>query len=59
MGVGSFFHHIGTFFLFVAFILLLIPSISSPVISGISILTVNYGEGDYTFGSWGYCRRQE
>lgn len=59
MGIGSFFHYIGTFFLFAAFILLLIPSISSPVISGLAILKVDYGQGDFTFGSWGYCRRQD
>lgn len=55
MGVGAFFHHIGTFFLFAATILLLIASISSPVIDGISILRVDQSTGYYTFGSWGWC----
>lgn len=56
MAKTGFFHHIGTFLLFAATILLLITSISAPVINKISILEVNLENGtEISFGSWGYC----
>ncbi|KAL3422728.1 pH-response regulator [Phlyctema vagabunda] len=58
MGV---FHHVGTFLLFAAAILLLITSISSPVINDIGILRVRLAnttasrDSVVTFGSFGHC----
>jgi len=50
------FHHIATFLLFVATILLLIPSISSPVVNDLSLLKVSLTNGStVTFGAWGHC----
>lgn len=53
-------HHIASFFLFVAAILLLVVSISSPVANSIGFLEVdlaNRGSDSDTlvFGNWGYC----
>lgn len=60
MGVGKFFHHIGTFCLFAAAILLLIATISAPVVNHISLLRVNFNNGvshsEYSFGTFGYCQ---
>lgn len=57
MGVGTFFHHIGTFCLFAATILLLISDISAPVVNNLSMLRVYYGNSDqqHTFGTFGFC----
>ncbi|KAI1332712.1 pali-domain-containing protein [Xylariaceae sp. FL0255] len=67
MAVTGFFHHFGTFFLFVATVLLIITDISSPVVDNISILRVELGttknqgvthENNFpsvTFGTFGYC----
>jgi hypothetical protein len=55
------FHHIGTFLLFVAAILLLITTITAPVIRDISMLKVyltNFTDirnSSITFGTFGYC----
>lgn len=55
------FHHVGTFLLFAAFVLLLIASISSPVINDISMLKVtltnqtNTRNSSVTFGTFGHC----
>jgi len=54
-------HWIGVIFLFISAILLLIPSISSPVIGDIAILKVvltnktDIRYSSVTFGSFGYC----
>jgi hypothetical protein len=54
-------HHIGTFLLFAASILLLITTISAPVINDIGILKVKLTNGTaghqsvVTFGTFGYC----
>lgn len=60
MGVGTFIHHIGTVFLLVATVLLIIADISSPVIDSISMLRVDFGDNtsksDFTFGTLGYCQ---
>ncbi|KAI1439114.1 pali-domain-containing protein [Xylaria sp. CBS 124048] len=69
MARTGFIHHIGTFFLLVATVLLIITDISAPVIADISLLKVELGTntrprlfgGDHselekiTFGSFGYC----
>ncbi|KAI0206770.1 pali-domain-containing protein [Astrocystis sublimbata] len=71
MARTGFIHHIGTFFLFAATILLIITDISAPVVSDISLLRVSldgtdrgdvFGgiDGDdrspvITFGTFGYC----
>ncbi|KAH6683330.1 SUR7/PalI family-domain-containing protein [Halenospora varia] len=50
------FHHIGTFLLFAATILLLITTISSPVVNDIAILKVKINDNSaITFGTFGYC----
>lgn len=54
-------HWIGVAFLFIAFILLLVTSISSPVIPDIAILKVllsnssDIRRASVTFGSFGHC----
>jgi len=61
MAKTGIFHHVGTFLLFAAFVLLLITSISSPVINDISFLKVtltnrsDIRNSSVTFGSFGYC----
>jgi len=55
------FHHVGTFLLFAASILLLITTISAPVIKDIAILKVTLTNSSdarhssVTFGTFGYC----
>jgi len=61
MARTGFFHHIGTFLLFAATILLLITCISSPVVNDLAILKVDLGNrassyhSTVTFGTFGYC----
>jgi hypothetical protein len=61
MAVTGFFHHIGTFLLFAATVLLIITDISAPVVKNIAILKVNLGNqtgGHHTsvvFGTFGHC----
>ncbi|KAK3897380.1 actin cortical patch SUR7/pH-response regulator pali, partial [Staphylotrichum tortipilum] len=62
--MAGFVHHIGTFLLFVATILLLIACISAPVVPDIALLQVDLGSGvgnttrrgTITFGTFGYCQ---
>jgi hypothetical protein len=60
MAKTGFFHHIGTFLLFAAAILLLITTISSPVINDIGVMRVNLQNSTnghnsiVSFGSFGY-----
>lgn len=55
------FHHVGTFLLFASFVLLLVTSISAPVVGDIAILKVMLTNGtdirnsSVTFGTFGYC----
>ncbi|KAH9906869.1 pali-domain-containing protein [Xylariomycetidae sp. FL2044] len=62
----GFFHHIGTFLLFSATVLLVITCISAPVVSDISLLKVDLDDRNstlvaenrhpqITFGTFGYC----
>lgn len=56
MAKTGFFHHIGTFLLFAAAVLLLITTISSPVIKDIAILKVHLSNSSsVTFGTFGHC----
>jgi hypothetical protein len=61
MAKTGFFHHFGTFLLFVAAILLLITTISAPVIGDIAILKVmltnksDLRNSSVTFGTFGHC----
>ena len=61
MARTGFFHHIGTFLLFAAAVLLLVTTISAPVIHDISLLKVTLTNQSalrntsVTFGSFGYC----
>jgi hypothetical protein len=61
MAKTGIFHHIGTFLLFVAAILLLITTISAPVIGDIAILKVmltnksDLRNSSVTFGTFGHC----
>ncbi|KAG6003386.1 hypothetical protein E4U21_002061 [Claviceps maximensis] len=62
MGFGRFVHHIGTICLVVAFVLLLVVTITAPVVNGLSIMHVNLGRNtasaqQVTFGTFGYCVR--
>ncbi|KAK6219481.1 hypothetical protein LQW54_002214 [Pestalotiopsis sp. IQ-011] len=64
MGQTGFFHHIGSFLLFSATILLIITSISAPVVHNLSVLKVNLANNnddfnpDITFGTFGWCVSQ-
>jgi hypothetical protein len=61
MAKTGIFHHIGTFLLFVAAILLLVTTISAPVVGDIAILKVmltnktDIRNSSVTFGTFGYC----
>ncbi|ERT02241.1 pali-domain-containing protein [Sporothrix schenckii 1099-18] len=61
MARTGFFHHIGSFLLFAATILLLVTTISAPVVDNISLLKVDLANGTsehqsaITFGTFGYC----
>lgn len=58
MAQTGFFHHIGTFLLLSAAILLIITCISAPVVHDIAILKVELGSShreSVTFGTFGYC----
>ncbi|KIE02370.1 pali-domain-containing protein, partial [Metarhizium majus ARSEF 297] len=62
MGFGRFIHHIGTFLLFVSFVLLIVVDITAPVINNLSIMKVDLGRNragaeQVTFGTFGYCLR--
>ncbi|KAI5860066.1 pali-domain-containing protein [Durotheca rogersii] len=65
MAQTGFFHHIGTFLLFAATVLLIITDISSPVVNSISLLRIDLDKSrtsagrhpSVTFGSFGYCVR--
>jgi hypothetical protein len=60
----GFFHHIGSFLLLVATVLLIITCISAPVVHNLSVLKVilpqnnNQYNPDITFGTFGYCVQQ-
>jgi len=61
MAKTGIFHHFGTFLLFAAAILLLITTISAPVVNDIGILKVtltnksNFHHSSVRFGTFGYC----
>ena len=61
MAKTGIFHHVGTFLLFAAAILLLITTISAPVIGDIAILKVmltnktDIRNSSVTFGTFGHC----
>ncbi|KAB5572613.1 SUR7/PalI family-domain-containing protein [Coniochaeta sp. 2T2.1] len=57
MARTGFFHHIGTFLLFAATILLLVTTISSPVVNDIALVKVKYlnSRSTVTYGTFGYC----
>lgn len=50
------FHHVGTFLLFAASILLLITTISAPVVDHFSLLKVSLtNDSSVSFGTFGHC----
>lgn len=59
MGVGTFFHHIGTFLLLAATALLIVVTVTAPVVNNLSILKIDLPSGSIgdrlTFGTFGYC----
>ncbi|KAG5919390.1 hypothetical protein E4U42_006534 [Claviceps africana] len=62
MGFGRFVHHVGTFCLGVALVLLLVVTITAPVVHGLSMMHVHLGRNaasaqEVTFGTFGYCVR--
>ncbi|KAK4104328.1 pali-domain-containing protein [Parathielavia hyrcaniae] len=58
-GPTGFFHHIGTFLLFSATVLLIITCITAPVVHDLGLLKVELGGGTgdraVTFGTFGWC----
>jgi hypothetical protein len=58
-GTTGFFHHIGTFLLFSATVLLIITCISAPVVHDLALLKVELGDDNrgstVTFGTFGWC----
>ncbi|ORY59507.1 actin cortical patch SUR7/pH-response regulator pali [Pseudomassariella vexata] len=65
MGQTGFFHHIGSFLLLVATILLIVTCISAPVVNDLSMLKVMLKNGadskhpSITFGTFGYCVKNQ
>lgn len=61
MAVTGFIHHIGTFLLLVATVLLVITTISAPVVNDIGLLKVTLSNAtsdhwsEVSFGTFGYC----
>lgn len=61
MAVTGFFHHIGTFLLLATTVLLIITTISAPVVNDIGILKVtlsnatSHHHSQVSFGTFGYC----
>lgn len=61
MAVTGFFHHIGTFLLLVATVLLIITSITAPVVNDIGLMKVKLSNAtndhysEVSFGTFGYC----
>lgn len=61
MAKTGIFHHVGTFLLFASAILLLVTTISAPVIGDIAILKVmltnrsDIRNSSVTFGTFGHC----
>jgi hypothetical protein len=55
MGLGRFIHHIGAFFLLAATVMLVVVSITAPVVNGIALLKVESGNSRVNFGTFGYC----
>ncbi|KAK3370200.1 SUR7/PalI family-domain-containing protein [Podospora didyma] len=62
MANTGFFHHIGTFLLFVATILLIVTCISAPVVHDLGLMKVELGGSNraavhttINFGTFGYC----
>ncbi|KAK4131354.1 pali-domain-containing protein [Trichocladium antarcticum] len=58
MAKTGFFHHVGTFFLFAATILLIVTCISAPVVHKLALLKVKIGDESHavTFGTFGHCQ---
>ncbi|KAH8881548.1 pali-domain-containing protein [Thozetella sp. PMI_491] len=63
MAQTGFFHHIGSFLLFAATVLLIITCISAPVVNDIGLMKVDLGNQNandhayVVFGMWGYCTK--
>ncbi|KAL7936949.1 actin cortical patch SUR7/pH-response regulator pali [Trichoderma chlorosporum] len=59
MGVGTFFHHIGTVLLLAATALLIVVSVTAPVVHDLSIMKIDISGGSnvdrITYGTFGYC----
>ncbi|KAM0552527.1 hypothetical protein ACHAPJ_007855 [Fusarium lateritium] len=61
MGIGRFIHHIGAFFLLAATVMLVVVSITAPVVNDIAILKVDLNgnarsaASGVNFGTFGYC----
>lgn len=59
MGVGTFFHHIGTVLLLAATALLIVVSVTAPVVNDLSILKIDFAGQNavdrITYGTFGYC----
>ncbi|KAM0494213.1 hypothetical protein ACHAP8_008809 [Fusarium lateritium] len=56
MGFGRFIHYIGAFFLLAATVMLVVVSITAPVVDHIALLKVRYGGDGVNYGTFGYCQ---
>lgn len=48
-------HYVGTFLLFAASILLIVTTITAPVVGSLSMLYVRGQTSSITYGTFGYC----
>jgi large-conductance mechanosensitive channel len=55
MGLGRFIHHVGAFFLLAATIMLIVVSITAPVVNHVALLKVRSQGDGVNFGTFGYC----
>ncbi|KAL7914861.1 actin cortical patch SUR7/pH-response regulator pali [Trichoderma velutinum] len=59
MGVGTFFHYFGTVLLLAATALLIVVSVTAPVVNDLSILKIDVSGSNavdrITYGTFGYC----
>lgn len=48
--------HVGTFLIFVAFVLLVVVSVSAPIWDEVAFLRIKLTDGNtLSLGNWGYC----
>lgn len=55
MGLGRFIHYVGAFFLLAATVMLVVVSITAPVVNDIALLKVRASGYGVNYGTFGYC----